>query len=88
MSESSSSPRSPSPEIPLWRSALGYLGGAFLGAVLLVAAWAKALDPAAFERQISREGLDFLLSAGLVAMVARPSRWGSAVLWCWESAGG
>ena len=34
-----------------------------LGAVLLFAVWAKALDPAAFAEQIRIEGLDVLLSA-------------------------
>lgn len=49
---------------------LGYLGGAFLGGVLLVAAWAKTLDPAAFAAQITQEGLDFLLPAMAVAIFA------------------
>jgi uncharacterized membrane protein YphA (DoxX/SURF4 family) len=70
MSESLPPQSAPSSVIPWWRSVIAYLGGAFLGAVLLVAAWSKALDPSAFERQISQEGLDFLLSATLVALVA------------------
>jgi uncharacterized membrane protein YphA (DoxX/SURF4 family) len=49
---------------------LGTAGGVFLGAVLLVAVWAKALDPAAFAEQIRIEGLDFLLSAQAVALIA------------------
>ncbi|HRC84353.1 MAG TPA: DoxX family membrane protein [Thermoanaerobaculia bacterium] len=49
---------------------LGYLGGLVLGAVLLVAAWAKLLDPEGFADQIRRQGLDFLLPASAVAMVA------------------
>jgi uncharacterized membrane protein YphA (DoxX/SURF4 family) len=53
-----------------WPRVLGYLGGAFLGAVLLVAAWAKALDPLAFTQQIHSEKLDFLLSAHAVALLA------------------
>ncbi len=57
------------PTPPWWRAA-GFLGGAFLGAVLLVAAWTKALDPAAFAAQITAEGLDFLLAAGTVALLA------------------
>lgn len=48
----------------------GTVGGVFLGAVLLVAAWAKGLDPAAFAEQITAEGLDFLIPAGLVALFA------------------
>ena len=49
---------------------LGTAGGIFLGAVLLVAVWAKALDPAAFAEQIRIEGLDVLLSAQAVALIA------------------
>ncbi|HEX3130357.1 MAG TPA: MauE/DoxX family redox-associated membrane protein [Thermoanaerobaculia bacterium] len=49
---------------------LGIAGGVFLGLVLLVAVWAKALDPAAFAEQIRLEGLDFLLSAQAVALIA------------------
>ena len=69
MSEDHYFPQSTS-EVPRWRSTLSYLGGAFLGLVLLVAAWAKALDPASFEVQIQNEGLDFLLGAAAVAMIA------------------
>ncbi len=46
------------------------MGGIFLGTILLVAAWAKTLDPAAFAQQITQEGLDFLLPAGSVALIA------------------
>lgn len=53
-----------------WRRMLGTLGGVLLGAVLLVAAWAKALDPAAFAAQIGREGLDFAFPAAAMALVA------------------
>ncbi len=53
-----------------WRRALGILGGVVLGAVFLVAAWAKALDPQAFAGQITSEGLDFLLPAAAVALAA------------------
>ncbi|HVG06519.1 MAG TPA: MauE/DoxX family redox-associated membrane protein [Thermoanaerobaculia bacterium] len=49
---------------------LGTAAGVFLGAVLLVAVWAKALDPAAFAEQIRIEGLDVLLSAQAVALIA------------------
>ncbi|MCB1058365.1 MAG: hypothetical protein KDD11_22925 [Acidobacteria bacterium] len=55
---------------PPWKGVLGLAGGMFLGAVLLVAAWGKILDPAAFARQITLEGLDFLLPAGAVAVLA------------------
>jgi uncharacterized membrane protein YphA (DoxX/SURF4 family) len=52
----------PSPAPPArWWSWLGTAGGCFLGAVLLVAAWAKALDPAAFAQQLHADGLDHLL---------------------------
>lgn len=81
MSASSSPDRSPArspqtdPEVTgdrpsAVRRGLGYLGGAFLGAVLLVAAYAKLLDPMAFAEQIHAEGLDFLLSAEVVAFIA------------------
>ena len=49
---------------------LGTAAGVFLGAVLLVAVWAKALDPGAFADQIRLEGLDILLSAQAVALIA------------------
>lgn len=49
---------------------LGTIAGVFLGAVLLVAVWAKALDPAAFAEQIRIEALDVLLSAQTIALIA------------------
>ncbi len=48
----------PPPRLWSW---LGTAGGCFLGGVLLVAAWAKALDPAAFAEQLHADGLDRLL---------------------------
>jgi len=53
-----------------WKRRLGTAGGVFLGLVLLVAAWAKALDPVAFAEQIHAEGLDGLLGAGALALLA------------------
>ena len=53
-----------------WRRLAAGFGGLVLGGVLLVAAWAKILDPTAFAEQISREGLDFLLPASAVALFA------------------
>jgi uncharacterized membrane protein YphA (DoxX/SURF4 family) len=50
--------------------AAGTVAGGLLGAVLLVAAWAKAIDPAAFAEQIHAEGLDRLLPAGVMALLA------------------
>ncbi|MDX1644501.1 MAG: hypothetical protein R3244_09115 [Thermoanaerobaculia bacterium] len=49
---------------------IGRVAALLLGAVLLVAAWAKVLDPLAFAEQISREGLDLVLPARWVAVVA------------------
>jgi uncharacterized membrane protein YphA (DoxX/SURF4 family) len=49
---------------------VGTVAGLVLGAVLLFAVWAKALDPSAFAEQIRAEGLDFLLSAQTVALIA------------------
>ncbi len=61
-----------SPETPTfaWQRAAGILGGVVLGAVFLIAAWAKAIDPLAFAGQIELEGLDFLLPASAVALFA------------------
>lgn len=49
---------------------VGTIGGLVLGAVFLIAVWGKALDPSAFADQIRLEGLDFLLSAQAVALLA------------------
>lgn len=49
---------------------IGRTAAFLLGAVLLVAAGAKVLDPLAFTEQITNEGLDFLLPARWVAMLA------------------
>ncbi|HET9209908.1 MAG TPA: MauE/DoxX family redox-associated membrane protein [Thermoanaerobaculia bacterium] len=69
--ESTQSPTVPTPRSPrplLWW--VGTFGGAFLGAVLLFAVWAKAIDPPSFVDQIRTEGLDFLLPARAVALIA------------------
>jgi uncharacterized RDD family membrane protein YckC len=58
------------PSVVLWRRALGAAGALVLGAVLLFGAWAKVLDPLAFAEQIGQEGLDFLLSARAMAILA------------------
>ncbi len=54
----------------LLSSVLGWAGGAFLGAVLAFGAAVKALDPQAFVSQIEIEGLDFLLPATVVTVIA------------------
>jgi uncharacterized membrane protein YphA (DoxX/SURF4 family) len=41
-----------------------------LGGVLLVAAWGKLLDPQAFSESIAAEGLDFVLPAMVIAVIA------------------
>ncbi len=51
-------------------SVVGWAGGAFLGAVLVFGAAVKALDPQAFVSQIEIEGLDFLLPAAVVTVIA------------------
>ena len=56
-----------------WRRGIGTGAGIFLGLVLLVAAWAKALDPAAFAEQIHAQGIDRLvpgMPAATLALVA------------------
>ena len=53
-----------------WRWWLGTMAAVFLGALYLVAVYAKVLDPASFAKQITLEGLDFLLPAAVVAGVA------------------
>ena len=52
------------------RSLAGWIGGLILGGVLVFGAWAKVLDPPAFAEQITNEGLDFLLPASWVALIA------------------
>ena len=66
----------PADRPPAWRRLLATLGGVVLGAVLLIAAWAKTLDPAAFAGQIRAEGLDVVLPAGVVALIALALEWG------------
>jgi len=63
------SPPAKAPSHPLlwW---IGTFGGAFLGCVLLIAVWGKALDPASFADQIRIEGLDFALPASAIALIA------------------
>ena len=53
-----------------WKRGLGTLGGVFLGLVLLLAVWGKAIDPVVFAEQIAIEGLDFILPAHVVAFIA------------------
>lgn len=53
-----------------WSRSLGLAAAVLLGAVLLVAAWAKVLDPIAFAEQIEREGLDPALSPWATALLA------------------
>lgn len=84
-----STPESPSPTSPAdasepaaWRIALARVGCGILGAVLLVASWAKSLDPGSFADLIRVEGLDFLLPAAAVAFFALFLEWflGAALL--------
>ncbi|HEY2291346.1 MAG TPA: MauE/DoxX family redox-associated membrane protein [Thermoanaerobaculia bacterium] len=57
-----------SPRPLLWW--VGTFAGAFLACVLLFAVWAKVIDPPSFVDQIHTEGLDFLLPARAVALIA------------------
>ena len=52
-----------------WRFWLATAGALVLGGVLLVAAWAKALDPITFAEQIRVEGLEILLPAEALAIL-------------------
>jgi len=49
---------------------VGTVAGAFLGAVLLVAVWAKAIAPAAFVEEIANRGLGLVIGPVAVAYVA------------------
>lgn len=53
-----------------WRPIVGTAAGIALGVVLLVAAWGKAIHPAAFVEQIAYEGLDIFGRAATVAIIA------------------
>lgn len=53
-----------------WRRILGAAGGIVLALVLLVAVYGKVLHPEAFADQIRAEGLEILLSARWVAVLA------------------
>lgn len=55
--------------VPRWRRWTGTAAGVFLGGVLLVAAWSKAVHPAAFATQIADEGLAVVLPAMGVALL-------------------
>lgn len=57
-----------SPRPRLWW--VGTIAGVVLGVVLLIAVWAKMLDPAAFAEQIRTEKLDVLFAAGTLALLA------------------
>lgn len=47
----------------------GRVGAFLLGAIFLLGAATKVIDPIAFSEHISREGLDFLLPSGVVVFV-------------------
>lgn len=64
-----------SPPPAAWRRGLATLGCVVLGAVLLVAGWAKSLDPSSLANQVTQEGLDFLLPATVVAFIALFLEW-------------
>ncbi len=65
-----------------WRFWLGTVGAWILGAVLLFAAWAKALDPLAFAELIESEGLAIVLpaSAWSVIMIVAEAALGLALI--------
>ena len=49
---------------------VGRIGAFLLGAILLLGAYTKVIDPVAFAEHISKEGLDFLLPSGVIVFVA------------------
>lgn len=55
---------------PGWQRTVGAAAAVFLGAVLLFAAYAKAIDPEAFAEQMRTEGLTFGLPAIALALAA------------------
>lgn len=67
--------RPPVEAVAPWRRVAANIGCVILGLVLLVAAWAKSIDPHAFADQIRAEGLDFLLPAGVVVLIALFLEW-------------
>lgn len=69
-SDSSDAPSRNRPAPRDWRWWLGSAAALFLGALYLVASYAKVIHPAAFAEQIRIEGLDFLLPAMAVALIA------------------
>jgi len=79
----------PSLELPAWRRYLSVAGSVFLGAVFLVAAWAKSIDPVSFAGTIRAEGLEILLPAFAIGLFALFLEWalGAALLfavrWRW-----
>jgi len=71
MASTSFSATSRDARISTFRKGLGFVGGFVLGGVLLVAAYAKLLDPLAFVEQIQAEGLaGWGLSAPVLAYLA------------------
>ncbi|MEM6792475.1 MAG: MauE/DoxX family redox-associated membrane protein [Acidobacteriota bacterium] len=71
--QSSANLENPAPAA--WRRALSVAGCVVLGAVFLVASWAKSIDPSAFADQIRSEGLEIVLSAQAVALIALFLEW-------------
>ena len=59
---------------------LGTLGGVFLGAILLVAVWGKAIAPTAFIGEIESRGLGLLIGPAAVAYLALALEAGLGVL--------
>ncbi|MDX1384481.1 MAG: hypothetical protein R3190_12595 [Thermoanaerobaculia bacterium] len=53
-----------------WRRSFAASGSGLLGGTLLVAAWAKVLDPVAFQEGLTQEGLGGLVPVALVGLVA------------------
>ena len=58
---------------------VGRVGAFLLGAILLLGAYTKVIDPVAFSEHISKEGLDFLLPSGVIVFVALALEFGLGI---------
>ncbi|MEO1083732.1 MAG: MauE/DoxX family redox-associated membrane protein [Acidobacteriota bacterium] len=79
MSDLENPPPSAPDALPAWRRYLSIIGSVMLGLVFLVASWAKSIDPESFASQIRGEGLEILLPASAIALIALFLEWALGV---------